>query len=153
MNLFQGKKKKCIQLEKNCGTKCWSLTFNISTLPGNNKRKARCVPSSLYHRKHPEVLRFCPHTWLDLHGALAGAALSLTVSHSQGEAVLPLHQVSQKQHCLVVRVVQYILLKDKKNEEKKKELKCLESFVHSADVLYSVRLTPAAGLLSSLVHR
>lgn len=49
-------------------------------------------------------------TWFDLHSAPVGAGLPFTVSYSEAEAVLPLHQVSQKQHCLVVRVVQYILL-------------------------------------------
>lgn len=49
-------------------------------------------------------------TWFDLHGAPVSIGLSFTVSYCQGEAVFPLHQVSQKQHCLVVRVVQYILL-------------------------------------------
>lgn len=56
----------------------------------------------------------CVHfTWFDLDGAPVSAGLSLTVSYSQGEAILPLHQVSQKQHCLVVRVVQYVLLEKK----------------------------------------
>lgn len=49
-------------------------------------------------------------TWFDLHCAPVSVGLSFTVSYCQGEAVFPLHQVSQKQHCLVVRVVQYILL-------------------------------------------
>lgn len=49
-------------------------------------------------------------TWFDLHGASVGAGLSFAVCDSQGEAVLPLHQVSEKQHGLVVRVVQHVLM-------------------------------------------
>lgn len=48
-------------------------------------------------------------TLFDLHCAPVNVGLSFTVSYCQGEAVFPLHQVSQEQHCLVVRVVQYIL--------------------------------------------
>lgn len=95
----------------------------------------------------------CPHTWFDLHCAPASAALSLTVSYSQGEAVLPLHQVSQKQHCLVVRVVQYFLLKEriKKNVLRVKMFIICNHFLFLR--MFDVCLTPAAGLLSSLVHR
>lgn len=53
---------------------------------------------------------FIQCTWFDLHCASVSAGLSFTVSYSQGEDVLPCHQISQKQHCLVVRVVQHILL-------------------------------------------
>lgn len=56
-------------------------------------------------------------TWFDLHCASVSAGLSLTVSDCQGETVLPLHQVSQKQHCLVVRAVQYILFKLNRTKE------------------------------------
>ena len=52
-------------------------------------------------------------TGFDLHCAPVSAGLSFAVSYGQVEAVLPRHQVSQKQHCLVVRVVQYILLEQK----------------------------------------
>lgn len=58
---------------------------------------------------------FIQFTWFDLHCASVCAGLSFTVSYSQGEAVLPSYQVSQKQHCLVVGVVQHILLEQKTN--------------------------------------
>lgn len=56
------------------------------------------------------VLQLCLFTWFDLHSAAVTAGLSFTVCYSQSEAVLALHQVSQEQHCLVVRVVEDVLL-------------------------------------------
>lgn len=57
-------------------------------------------------------------TWLDLHCAPPLAALSFAVSYSQDEAVFALHQVSKKQHCLVVGAVQHILLNKTKQNKK-----------------------------------
>lgn len=54
------------------------------------------------------------------------AALAFCVSDSEGEAVLPLHQVAQEQHRLVVRVVQYVL------EPKNKKGKRTNEFRRSA---------------------
>lgn len=51
----------------------------------------------------------CVLTWFDLHGASVTAGLSFTVSHSQTEAVLSCHQVSQEQHGLMVGVIQNLL--------------------------------------------
>lgn len=55
-------------------------------------------------------------TWFDLHCAPPLAALSFAVSYSQDEAVFALHQVSKKQHCLVVGAVQHILLNKTKQK-------------------------------------
>lgn len=56
------------------------------------------------------IIALCVHyTCFDLHCGFVSAGLSLTVSYSQGEAVLSLHKVCEKQHRLVVRVVQHIL--------------------------------------------
>lgn len=57
----------------------------------------------------------CVLTWFDLHGASVTAGLSFTVGHSQTEAVLSCHQVSQEQHGLMVRVIQNLLQETKKN--------------------------------------
>jgi len=48
-------------------------------------------------------------TWSNLYSAFVSMGLSLTVSYSQGESVLPFHQITNKKHCLVVRVIQDIL--------------------------------------------
>ena len=45
----------------------------------------------------------------DLDQALVSAGLALAVRHCERKAVLALHQIAEKQHRLVVRVVQYIL--------------------------------------------
>ena len=64
-------------------------------------------------------------TWSDLHRAPVGAALSFTVSHRQQEAVLPLHQVSQEQRRLVVRVVQHVLKQRAMKVQRHMEAQCL----------------------------
>lgn len=88
-------------------------------------------------------------TCFDLHGSTVRAALSFAVSHGQLEPVLPLHQVSQEQHRLVVRVVQDLLKPTRDKRDFRSEL--------NSEGVGSVRakegLTPAAGLLSSRVHR
>lgn len=64
----------------------------------------------------------CVLTWFDLHGASVTAGLSFTVGHSQTEAILSCHQVSQEQHRLMVGVIQNLLQETKKNVSIQKKI-------------------------------